>query len=76
MLFSLMALGCSPKSSKNDSLNICISQAVSLFPENVFNYNVERAWHIVGCMESEGFKIQNRNMNCEGNNRFLAKCYD
>ncbi|MFT7228658.1 MAG: hypothetical protein ACI8PW_001247 [Methylophilaceae bacterium] len=52
-LFIFILVGCGKPNSKQLELDSCISQAVSLFSRDK---PVDRAWHVVGCMESKGYK--------------------
>ncbi len=66
---------CGKSIKKEADLDTCINQAVSLFS---IDKSVDRAWHVVGCMKSKGYKFNVKEPICQtdGNQRFLGSCYE
>lgn len=75
ILMGVFLEGCYKPNNKQSELDSCITQALSLFSNDK---PVDRAWHVVGCMDSKGYKFKTNDPFCkaDGNNRFLGKCYE
>jgi hypothetical protein len=80
-LFALLStlifilVGCEKQNNKQSELDSCITQSVNLFSQDE---PVDRAWHVVGCMESKGYEFKTNEPVCkaDGKKRFLGKCYE